>query len=102
MKSMLNFDISMFSDRLNCTRQPPEARSVDANSYVGSGSITPTSVSGAIDLMKCATLQPITPPPMIATLNRRIGCAIDFSSMTTNPAGCDRVCDQTHFTRHRI
>jgi hypothetical protein len=26
------FDISMFSGRLNCTRQPPEARSADANS----------------------------------------------------------------------
>ena len=70
MKSMLNFDISMFSGRLNWTRQPPEARNVDANAYVGSGSITATAVPGAIDLTKCATLQPITPPPMTATSNR--------------------------------
>jgi hypothetical protein len=52
MKSMLNFDISMFSGRVNCTRQPPEALTVDANSYVGSGSMTATDVAGANDLTK--------------------------------------------------
>jgi hypothetical protein len=67
MNAMLMSDIAMFSGHENCRRAPPEARSVDAYSYVSSGSTTATRHPGASDVRKYATLEPITAPPTIAT-----------------------------------
>ena len=47
MNGMLKFDIAMFSGHENCRRAPPDARSVDANSYVLSRSMTATRAAGA-------------------------------------------------------
>jgi hypothetical protein len=38
--------------QVNCTRHPPEARNVDANSYVGSGSTTQTLAPGMMHFAK--------------------------------------------------
>ena len=59
MKGMLKFDIAMFSGHENWRRAPPEARSVEANSYVLSRSMTTTRAAGARRLTKYATADPM-------------------------------------------
>ena len=70
MKSRLASDSEMFSGQVNWTRQPPEARGVEANSYVGSGSMTATESPGLWRSRWYATLEPMTPPPRMATSKR--------------------------------
>jgi len=67
MNGMLKFDMAMFSGQENCRRAPPDARSVDANSYVLSRSMTATRAAGARTFRKYATDEPTTPPPTITT-----------------------------------
>src|SRR5688572_22459420 len=81
MNSMLILESSMFSGQVNCTLQPPEARGVEANSYVGSGSTTATVAPGAWFLMKWAALHPMSPPPMIATSNLCVGWDMGAASV---------------------
>src|SRR5262249_17446691 len=67
LKLAVPYPLSIFLGQLNWTRQPPEERRAEANSYVGSGSITQTDASALVDFTKYATLDPTIPPPMIAT-----------------------------------
>src|SRR6185312_10379244 len=67
MNGRLKFDIAMFSAHENWRRAPPDARSVDANSYVLSGSITTTLAPGARRFTKYATAEPTMAPPTMAT-----------------------------------
>jgi hypothetical protein len=64
---MPKFDIAMFSGHENCRRAPPDARNVEANSYVLSGSMTTTPHAGARRWTKYAVADPTIPPPTIAT-----------------------------------
>jgi hypothetical protein len=52
MNGMLKFDIAMFSRQENCRRAPPDARNVDANSYVLSRSNTAMCADGARSRVK--------------------------------------------------
>src|SRR5690349_20939642 len=76
MYGMLKFDIAMFSGHENCRRAPPDARNVEANSYVLSCSSTTVRADGASTRVKYATADPITPPPTIA-MSQRIAPAGD-------------------------